>query len=83
MIRPVSTNPNNPPPPPAQTNMRTIPDYWVVDAMLAYAVNEKVSLQLNAYNLTDEFYVASLNNSGARHSPGQPRSALPTVNFRF
>jgi catecholate siderophore receptor len=83
MIRPVSSNPNNPPPPPAQTNMRVIPDYWVVDAMLAYAVNEKISLQLNAYNLTDEFYVASLNNSGARYAPGQPRSALLTVNFRF
>ena len=63
--------------------MRVIPDYWVVDAMLGYAVNDQVSLQLNAYNLTDEFYVASLNNSGARYAPGQPRSALLTVNFQF
>ncbi len=28
-------------------------------------------------------YVATLNNSGARYSPGQPRSALLTVNFEF
>jgi catecholate siderophore receptor len=83
VIRPVSTNPNNTPPPPSQTNMRTVPDYWVVDAMLAYEVSETITLQLNAYNLTDEFYVASLNNSGARYSPGQPRSALLTVNFQF
>jgi catecholate siderophore receptor len=83
VIRPVSTNANNPPPPPAQTNMRTVPDYWVVDAMLAYEMSESVTLQLNAYNLADEFYVASLNNSGARFSPGQPRSALLTVNFQF
>jgi catecholate siderophore receptor len=83
VIRPVSTNPANPPPPPGQTNMRTVPDYWVVDAMLAYEISEKISLQLNAYNLTDEFYVASLNNSGARYAPGAPRSALLTVNFQF
>jgi catecholate siderophore receptor len=83
VIRPVSTNAANPPPPPGQTNMRTVPDYWVVDAMLAYEMSETITLQLNAYNLTDEFYVASLNNSGARFSPGQPRSALLTVNFQF
>jgi catecholate siderophore receptor len=81
VIRPVSSN--SAPPPPNQTNMRTAPDYWVVDLMASYEINEKVSLQLNAYNLTDEFYVATLNNSGARYSPGAPRSGLLTVNFRF
>jgi catecholate siderophore receptor len=81
VIRPVSSN--SVPPPANQTNMRGAPDYWVIDAMLGYDINEKVSLQLNAYNLTDEFYVATLNNSGARYSPGQPRSALLTLNFQF
>ncbi len=81
VIRPVSSN--NTPPPPNQTNMRQAPDYWVVDVMLGYDINERVSLQLNGYNLTDELYVASLNNSGARYSPGQPRSGLLTVNFKF
>jgi catecholate siderophore receptor len=81
VIRPVSSN--NVPPPPNQTNMRTAPDYWVVDAMLGYQLSEKISVQLNAYNLTDELYVASLNNSGARYAPGAPRSALLTVNFEF
>ena len=51
--------------------------------MLGYEINEKIQLQLNAYNLTDEVYVATLNNSGARYSPGTPRSALLTVNFTF
>jgi catecholate siderophore receptor len=83
VIRPVSTNPANPPPPANQTNMRTAPDYWVVDAMVAYEVSDKITLQLNGYNLSDELYVASLNNSGARYAPGQPRSALLTVNFQF
>ena len=59
------------------------PDYWVVDAMLGYEITEKIQLQLNAYNLTDEEYVATLNNSGARYSPGTPLSALLTVNFSF
>jgi catecholate siderophore receptor len=81
VIRPVSSN--NAPPPPNQTNMRGAPDYWVVDAMLAYDINDRVTLQLNGYNLTDELYVASLNNSGARYAPGSPRSALLTVNFDF
>lgn len=81
VIRPVSTN--GVPPPPNQTNMRTAPDYWVVDAMLGYEISEKIQLQLNAYNLTDEVYAATLNNSGARYSPGTPRSALLTVNFTF
>ena len=81
VIRPVSANAA--PPPPNQTNMRGAPDYWVVDLMASYALNDKVTLQFNGYNLTDELYVASLNNSGARYNPGSPRSALLTVNFSF
>jgi catecholate siderophore receptor len=81
VIRPVTTN--GVPPPPNQTSMRTAPDYWVVDVMASYSITERISLQLNGYNLTDERYVASLNNSGARYSPGTPRSALLTVNFEF
>ena len=81
VIRPVTTN--GVPPPANATNMRVAPDYWVVDAMLGYEINEKIQLQLNAYNLTDEVYAATLNNSGARYSPGTPRSALLTVNFSF
>jgi len=81
VLRPVTTN--GVPPPVNQTNMRVAPDYWVVDAMLGYEINEKIQLQLNAYNLTDEVYAATLNNSGARYSPGTPRSALLTVNFTF
>ena len=81
VMRPVSSNAA--PPPPSQTNMGIAPDYWVVDMMASYVVNDNVTLQLNGYNLTDEFYVATLNNSGARYSPGAPRSALLTVNFSF
>ena len=81
--RPVSSNIANPVPPPDKTNMLAAPDYWVVDAMLSYAINDNLNVQLNGYNLTDELYVAALNNSGARYAPGTPRSALLTVNFTF
>ena len=81
VIRPVSSNAA--PPPPNATNMRGAPDYWVIDAMASYSINDKISLQLNAYNLTDEFYIATLNNGGTRYSPGTPRSGLLTVNFTF
>ncbi len=64
-------------------NVPTAPEYWVVDAMLGYQVNDRVSLQLNGYNLLDEDYVAQLNNGGSRYIPGTPLSALLSVNFQF
>ena len=51
--------------------------------MLAYAVNDSFTVQLNGYNLADDLYMASLNNGGSRYSPGAPRSALLSVNFTF
>ena len=65
------------------TNVPAAPEYWVVDAMVGYEFNDKVSLQLNAYNLADEEYIATLNNNGARYIPGTERSGLLSVNFRF
>ncbi|WP_017463244.1 catecholate siderophore receptor Fiu [Dyella ginsengisoli] len=57
--------------------------YWVFDAMASYPVNRRVDLQLNLYNLFDKSYVAAINKSGYRYTPGAPRSAMLTVNFRF
>jgi catecholate siderophore receptor len=57
--------------------------YWVVDAMASYEVNKNVDLRLNLYNLADETYIASINKSGYRYTPGAPRSASLTANFRF
>ena len=68
---------------PRVTNVPSAPEYWVIDAMLAYEVNDKVTLQLNGYNLADEEYVGTLNNGGSRYIPGTPMSALLTVNFSF
>jgi catecholate siderophore receptor len=57
--------------------------YWVFDAMASYSVTKNVDLQLNLYNLADTEYIAAINKSGYRYTPGTPRSASLTANFRF
>lgn len=57
--------------------------YWVFDAMASYPVNRNFDLQLNVYNLFDKNYVAAINKSGYRYTPGTPRSAMLSANFRF
>jgi catecholate siderophore receptor len=57
--------------------------YWVFDAVATYPVNQHVDLQLNVYNLFDKDYVAAINKSGYRYTPGAPRSAMLTANVRF
>lgn len=57
--------------------------YWVFDAVASYAFNESFDVRLNLYNLADRDYVAAINKSGYRYSPGQPRSVLLSVNVRF
>jgi catecholate siderophore receptor len=55
----------------------------VFDAMASYPLNKHVDLQLNLYNLFDKNYVAAINKSGYRYTPGSPRSAMLTANIRF
>lgn len=57
--------------------------YWVADAMAGCRLNPHASLQFNLYNLFDEDYVAAINKSGYRYTPGAPRSALLTLNLEF
>ena len=57
--------------------------YWVYDAMATYPVSKNVDLQLNVYNLADKQYVASINKSGYRYTPGAPRSVSVSANFHF
>ncbi|WP_262265011.1 catecholate siderophore receptor Fiu [Pantoea dispersa] len=57
--------------------------YWVADAKLGYKVNNNLDLQLNVYNLFDTNYVASINKSGYRYHPGEPRTFLLTANVHF
>ena len=57
--------------------------YWVFDAVASYALTDRLDLRLNLYNLLDEDYVAAINKSGYRYSPGTPRSALLSASYRF
>lgn len=57
--------------------------YWVADARLGYRVNNNLDLQFNMYNIFDTDYVASINKSGYRYHPGEPRTFLLTANVHF
>lgn len=57
--------------------------YTVYDAVVSYAVNDNLTLRLNGYNLFDKAYVASINKSGYRYTPGTPRTFLLSADFRF
>ncbi|MEO6186264.1 MAG: TonB-dependent receptor, partial [Steroidobacteraceae bacterium] len=65
------------------TNLAANPDAWVVDAMAGYTVSERVSVQLNVQNVTDKFYLSSLNNSGSRFVLGTPRTILLSGAVKF
>lgn len=65
------------------TNLNTVDDYWVADAMIAYDINKNVSIQLNLNNLFDEEYMGSINSGGSRYRPGEARNALLTANVTF
>jgi len=60
-----------------------VESYWVFDAMASYRINKNVDLQFNVYNLTDKDYVAAINKSGYRYTPGAPRTYRLTANFAF
>ncbi|GAB3056920.1 catecholate siderophore receptor Fiu [Stenotrophomonas tumulicola] len=57
--------------------------YTVYDAVVSYAVNDTLVLRLNGYNLFDKQYVAAINKSGYRYTPGAPRTFLLSADFRF
>ncbi len=42
------------------TNTAFVPEYWKFDAMVSYKVDNKSTIQLNVYNITDEFYYCAI-----------------------
>lgn len=60
-----------------------VESYWVFDSLVAYRIRPGVELQLNVYNLFDKDYVAAINKSGYRYTPGTPRSAKLALNVSF
>ena len=68
---------------PVTAGIYQVPSFTVVDLYAAWQVTNQLGIQLNAYNVTDEDYIGSINNSGQRYTAGTPLSYLATVNFRF
>ncbi|PTQ89354.1 catecholate siderophore receptor Fiu [Agitococcus lubricus] len=64
-------------------NMPVIEAYMVADIMAAYKVSKNTNLRLNVYNVLDEEYINTLNNSGARMTLGAPMSAAISAEFSF
>jgi catecholate siderophore receptor len=57
------------------------PGYWTLNAMAKYPVTDKVALQLNLYNLTDNKYYDQLHPSHV--VPGAGTTALFTVEAKI
>ncbi|MFN7935807.1 MAG: TonB-dependent siderophore receptor [Bryobacteraceae bacterium] len=63
------------------TNTRSVPHYWTLDALASFPVNSRVDLRLNLYNLNNAFYFDRLG--GGHLIPGAGRSASIAMGFRF
>ncbi|MFT4076822.1 MAG: catecholate siderophore receptor Fiu [Asticcacaulis sp.] len=60
-----------------------VKSYVVFDGLASYQVNRRLQLQLNVYNLFDKEYVAAINKSGYRYTPGTPQTFRLTANVNF
>jgi catecholate siderophore receptor len=58
-----------------------VPSFWRFDLMGVYELTERVALQLNVYNLTDELYYDQFY--GGHAVPAAGRSALLTTRVKF
>ncbi len=65
----------------SNANTREVGDYWLADATIAYDLSETASLRLNVFNIFDEKFIDQL--SAGHFVPGQARSAVATLAFRF
>lgn len=61
--------------------IRYVPGYTTFNMMAKYQVNSKVSVQLNIYNLTNQFYYDQVYSSHI--VPGAGRYALLTTNIKL
>lgn len=70
-----------------RTVSSTVPNdldsYTLFDAMVAYDVSRNFAVQLNIYNLTDEFYFEKLHGGGNHAVPGAARSAVLNATYRL
>jgi catecholate siderophore receptor len=62
-------------------NTLEAPSYWLVNATAAYAINQRLTLRMNAYNLADEEYVDRVG--GGHFVPGPGRYGMLTLDVNF
>jgi catecholate siderophore receptor len=53
------------------TNTAFVPEFWKFDAMVSYKVDNKSTIQLNVYNITNEFYFAQYYQGQAVPASGR------------
>ncbi len=58
---------------------KTVPDYWLLDAMVRYNVSDRITVKLNLTNLTDEYYFGQLHPWHVVPGPG--RTLTLAANF--
>ena len=63
------------------TNTGYVPEFWKFDAMISYKVDEKSTVQLNVYNLTDKLYYSQY--FGGNVVPASGRWASLTYRARW
>ncbi|MEG0185080.1 MAG: TonB-dependent receptor, partial [Stenotrophomonas sp.] len=57
--------------------------YALWDLSVNYDIGRYGQLALGVENLFDKQYVAAINKSGYRYTPGAPRSFLLSADYRF
>lgn len=62
--------------------VRNVPSYLTFNAMAKYPLNKKITLQLNANNLTNEYYYDQIRGTNAV-VPGEGRVILLSTNIKF
>jgi catecholate siderophore receptor len=53
------------------TNTAFVPEFWKFDAMVSYKVDSKSTIQVNVYNITNEFYFAQYYQGQAVPASGR------------
>jgi catecholate siderophore receptor len=61
--------------------VKQIPSYWVFNAMASHPITERISLQLNLYNLANRYYYDEPHPGHI--IPGPAFTALVGLNFRY
>ena len=62
---------------------QTVDGYWLIDGLISYALRPQLDISLNGYNLFNRRYIAAINKSGYRYTPGTPRSFLLSLTLHL